>query len=72
MHYATSNLETATTATTLAASGVRWCRGNILNSADLHARTGESTESGLSAWAWSLSAVTWGRQVSDWSWTVLF
>lgn len=59
IHQASSNLETTTTATTLAASGIRWSRGNILDSANLHAGTGESTESRLSARAWGLSAITW-------------
>merc|ERR1711939_43223 len=50
--------ETTITATTLAASGIGWSWGNILDSANLHAGTSESTESGLSTWAWGLGTVT--------------
>jgi hypothetical protein len=51
-------LQTATTATTLAASGVRWGWSHILNAANLHAGASQGTESGLSTWTWSLGAVT--------------
>ncbi len=58
MPNATQRSETTTTATSLATSGVGWGWGNILDSANLHAGTSESTESGLSTWAWGLGAVT--------------
>ena len=50
--------QTTTTATTLSPSRVGWSRGDILDTADLHAGTGEGTESGLSTWTWGLGAVT--------------
>ena len=41
------NLKTTTTATTLSASAVGGSGGNVLNAADSHAGTGESTEGRL-------------------------
>lgn len=52
-------LETTTTATTLSAGRVGGGRGNVLDTADLHAGTGQSTESGLGTGAGGLGAVTW-------------
>jgi hypothetical protein len=54
----TNDLETATTATSLATGGIGWGWSNILNSANLHAGTSESTESGLSTWARGFGAIT--------------
>jgi hypothetical protein len=53
-------LQTATATTTLPASRVRRNRCNIFNSADLHTRTGQSTESWLGTGSWSLGPVTAG------------
>jgi hypothetical protein len=52
------NLKTTTTATSLAAGRIGWGWGDILNSANLHARTGKSTESRLGTWTWGLGTVT--------------
>lgn len=57
-HRCPNNLETATTATTLAASRVGGSGGNVLNAADLHAGAGKGTESGLGTGAGSLGTVT--------------
>lgn len=59
------HLKTTTTATTLAAGRIGWSWSNILDSADLHARAGESTESGLGTWAWGLGSVTWMKSICD-------
>lgn len=53
-------LETTTTATTLSAGRVGGGRRDVLDTADLHAGTGQSTESGLGTGAGSLGAVTCG------------
>lgn len=53
-------LETTTTATTLSAGRVGGGRGNVLDTADLHAGTGQSTQSGLGTGAGGLGAVTYG------------
>lgn len=50
--------ETTTTATTLPAGRVGRRRGNVLNTADLHAGTGEGTESRLRTGAGGLGSVT--------------
>lgn len=50
--------ETTTTATTLSAGRVGRSRGNILNSADLHASTGKGTESRLGTGTGGLGTVT--------------
>ena len=47
-----NSLETATTATTLAATHVGWDWGGVLNATDLDASAGEGTESGLATWSW--------------------
>ena len=57
-HHTNNNLKTAATATSLTASRVGWGRGNILDSANLHAGSSESAERGLSTWAGGLGAVT--------------
>ena len=51
-------LETATTATTLAAGRVGGGGGDILDAADLHAGAGKGAESGLGTGAGGLGAVT--------------
>ena len=56
--------QTTTTATTLSAGRVGWSWGNVLDTTNLHAGTGESTEGRLGTWAWGLGAVTW-RQSSS-------
>ena len=43
-----AHLQTATTLATLATSAVSGDGGNVLNAADLHARTSESAKGGLS------------------------
>ena len=53
-----SNLETTTTATTLAAGRVGGRGGDVLNAANLHAGTGQGTESGLGTGAGGLGTVT--------------
>lgn len=53
-------LQTTTTATTLSAGRVGGSGGNVLDTADLHAGTGQSTESGLGTGAGGLGAVTCG------------
>lgn len=62
MRYTTSSLrtrsETTTTATTLAAGRVGGRGSNVLDTADLHARTGQGTEGGLGTGAGGLGAVT--------------
>lgn len=50
--------ETTTTATTLSAGRVGRSRSDVLNAANLHAGTGEGTESGLSTGTGGLGAVT--------------
>lgn len=50
--------ETTTTATTLSASRVGRSGGDVLDTADLHAGTGEGTESRLGTGAGGLGAVT--------------
>lgn len=52
------HLKTTTTATTLATGRIRWSRGNILDSANLHARAGKSAKGRLGAWAWGLGSAT--------------
>lgn len=52
-------LQTATTATTLSAGRVGGSGGDVLNTADLHAGTGEGTEGGLSTRTGGLSGVAW-------------
>ena len=54
-----TSLQTTTTATTLSAGRVGGRRGNVLDTADLHASTGKGTESGLSTGTGGLGAVTW-------------
>ena len=49
--------QTTTTATTLSPRAVGWRGRDVLDTADLHAGTGEGAESGLGAWAWGLGAV---------------
>merc|ERR1711939_494329 len=39
------------------ARGIGWGWSDVLDTANLHAGTGESAESGLSTWAWGLGAV---------------
>lgn len=51
--------ETTTTTTTLSAGRVGGGRGNVLDTADLHAGTGQGTEGGLSTGAGGLGAVTY-------------
>lgn len=51
-------LQTATTTTTLATSRVGRSGGNILDTADSHARASKGTEGGLSAGTGGLGAVT--------------
>ncbi|KAA8573024.1 hypothetical protein EYC84_003566 [Monilinia fructicola] len=51
-----TKLQTTTTTTSLATGAVGWGWCNILNTANLHAGTGKSTESGLSTWTWSLGS----------------
>lgn len=62
VRYTTSSLrtrsETTTTATTLAAGRVGGRGSNVLDTADLHARTGQGTEGGLGTGAGGLGAVT--------------
>lgn len=50
--------ETTTTATSLSAGAVGGSRSDVLDTADLHAGTGESAESGLSTGTGGLGAVT--------------
>ena len=40
--------ETATTTTTLSASGIRWHGSDVLDTTDLHSRASEGSEGGLS------------------------
>lgn len=54
----TRTLQTATTAGALAAGGVGRDRGDVLDAANLHTRTGEGAESGLRAGARGLGAHT--------------
>lgn len=54
-------LQTTTTATTLATSRVGGGGGDVLDSANAHAGTGEGTESGLSTGTGGLGAVTCGK-----------
>ena len=49
--------QTTTTATTLSPRRVGWGWGDVLDTADLHAGTGEGTEGGLGTWAWGLGTV---------------
>ena len=58
-------LETATTARTLSAGRVVRSRGDVLNTADLHASTGEGTEGGLGTGAGGLGADTTGSAELD-------
>lgn len=58
-------LQTTTTATTLAAGRVGRSGGDILNTADLHARTGQRAKSGLGTGAGGLGAVTAGSADLD-------
>ncbi len=58
IHTTTNDLETTTTATPLATSGIGWGGSDILDSANLHTGTSESAESGLGSWAWGLGAIT--------------
>ena len=53
-----NNLQTTTTATTLSAGRVRGGGGDVLDAADLHAGTGQGTESRLGTGAGGLGAVT--------------
>lgn len=55
-----NNLQTTTTATTLSAGRVGRSGGNILDTADLHAGTGQGTESRLGTGTGGLGAVTYG------------
>lgn len=50
--------QTTTTATTLSSGAVGWSWSNVLDTADLHAGTGESAKGGLGTWARGLGAVT--------------
>ena len=54
------NLQTATTARTLTASRVVGSGGDVFDTADLHASTGEGTEGGLGTGARGLGADTTG------------
>jgi hypothetical protein len=53
-----ARLQTTTTATTLSASAVGGGGGDVLDTADLHAGTGQGTESRLGTGAGGLGAVT--------------
>ena len=53
-----NNLQTTTTATTLSAGRVGGSGGDVLDAADLHAGTGQGTESRLGTGAGGLGAVT--------------
>jgi hypothetical protein len=65
--------QTTTTTTTLSPGRVGGSRSNVLNTADLHAGTGEGTESGLSTGAGGLGAVTYKlNQHHRSSWTFEF
>ncbi len=55
-----TELQTATTATTLSAGRVGGGGSNVLNAANLHASTGEGTEGRLGTGAGGLGAVTTG------------
>jgi hypothetical protein len=57
-------LQTTTTATTLSAGRVGGGRGNVLNAADLHAGTGQGTESRLGTGAGGLGTVTCKVEIS--------
>lgn len=52
-------LETTTTATTLSAGRVGGSRGNVLDTANLHAGTSQGTKGGLGTGAGGLGAVTY-------------
>ena len=54
-----TDLETTTTATTLATSRVGGSGGDVLDSANSHARTGQSTEGRLGTGTGGLGTVTW-------------
>ena len=59
-----TRLQTTTTATTLATSRVGGSGGDVLDSADSHAGTGEGAESGLGAGTGGLGAVTYKKTVN--------
>ena len=56
-HYQTNRSEATTAAAALATCRVRWSWCDVLDSANLHTGSSESSESGLCAWARCLCAV---------------
>lgn len=51
-------LQSSTSSTTLSSGRVRWNWGNILNSANSQAGSGQGSQSGLTTWTWGLGLGT--------------
>lgn len=63
--------QTTTTTTALSPRRVGWRWRDILDTADLHARTSQSAERRLSTWTWRLGAVAWEQLAITLPWTLV-